>query len=119
MSPNFDLNMDLIFTWPQRLSHEVGWGYKDVVDRLEEKRKIKAQAFHERKVCNLRSWSFGKEIGAYLSYCTRLLPSNCVKKPLLKSPHRSSSLPSWDTRVVTLLIESLIALCTLCTTEAR
>ena len=35
----------------QRLSHEVGWGYKDVVDHLEEKRKIKAQAFHERKVC--------------------------------------------------------------------
>ena len=34
----------------QRLSHEVGWGYKDVVDRLEEKRKVKAQAFHERKV---------------------------------------------------------------------
>ena len=36
----------------QRLSHEVGWGYKDVVDRLEEKRKVKAQAFHERKVCD-------------------------------------------------------------------
>lgn len=34
----------------QRLSHEVGWGYKDVVDRLEEKRKVKALAFHERKV---------------------------------------------------------------------
>jgi len=34
----------------KRLSHEVGWGYKDVVDRLEEKRKIKAAAFHERKV---------------------------------------------------------------------
>ncbi|PPQ88613.1 hypothetical protein CVT25_010189 [Psilocybe cyanescens] len=34
----------------KRLSHEVGWGYKDVVDRLEEKRKIKAQAFHERKL---------------------------------------------------------------------
>jgi large subunit ribosomal protein L13Ae len=34
----------------QRLSHEVGWSYKDVVDRLEEKRKIKAQAYHERKV---------------------------------------------------------------------
>jgi len=33
----------------KRLSHEVGWGYKDVVDRLEEKRKIKAAAFHERK----------------------------------------------------------------------
>ena len=37
----------------QRLSHEVGWGYKDVVDRLEEKRKIKAQAFHERKVSRI------------------------------------------------------------------
>ncbi|KAI0721244.1 ribosomal protein L16a [Cerioporus squamosus] len=34
----------------KRLSHEVGWGYKDVVDRLEEKRKVKALAFHERKV---------------------------------------------------------------------
>jgi len=34
----------------KRLAHEVGWGYKDVVDRLEEKRKIKAQAFYERKM---------------------------------------------------------------------
>lgn len=33
----------------KRLSHEVGWGYKDVVDRLEEKRKVKGQAYHERK----------------------------------------------------------------------
>ncbi|KAI5475542.1 60S ribosomal protein l16 [Pseudohyphozyma bogoriensis] len=34
----------------KRLSHEVGWSYRDVVDRLEEKRKVKAAAFHERKV---------------------------------------------------------------------
>lgn len=34
---------------PQRLSHEVGWSYRDVVDRLEEKRKVKAAAFYERK----------------------------------------------------------------------
>ena len=40
----------MILTVLQRLSHEVGWGYKDVVDRLEEKRKIKAQAYFERKV---------------------------------------------------------------------
>ncbi|KAF7347758.1 60S ribosomal protein [Mycena venus] len=38
----------------KRLSHEVGWGYKDVVDRLEEKRKIKAQAFHERKIAAVK-----------------------------------------------------------------
>ncbi|KAJ7038102.1 ribosomal protein L13 domain-containing protein [Mycena alexandri] len=38
----------------RRLSHEVGWGYKDVVDRLEEKRKIKAQAFHERKIAAVK-----------------------------------------------------------------
>jgi len=34
----------------KRLSHDFGWGYKDVVDRLEEKRKVKAQAFYERKL---------------------------------------------------------------------
>ncbi|GMK54149.1 hypothetical protein CspeluHIS016_0107350 [Cutaneotrichosporon spelunceum] len=33
----------------KRVSHEVGWGYKDVVDRLEEKRKVKGQAYFERK----------------------------------------------------------------------
>ncbi|TFL03617.1 ribosomal protein L16a [Pterulicium gracile] len=38
----------------KRLSHEVGWGYKDVIDRLEEKRKIKAQAFHERKLATVK-----------------------------------------------------------------
>ena len=34
----------------KRISHEVGWGYKDVVDRLEEKRKVKGKAYYERKV---------------------------------------------------------------------
>ncbi|KAM0746685.1 ribosomal protein L13 [Meredithblackwellia eburnea MCA 4105] len=34
----------------KRLSHEVGWQYRDVVDRLEEKRKVKAAAFYEKKV---------------------------------------------------------------------
>lgn len=47
----------------QRLSHEVGWGYKDVVDRLEEKRKLKAKAFHERKV----SWPTPLLILIYLN----------------------------------------------------
>lgn len=42
----------------QRLSHEVGWGYKDVVDRLEGKRKLKAQAYFERKVSLLSSTGF-------------------------------------------------------------
>ena len=44
------LRLIIDLTISQRLSHEVGWGYKDVVDRLEEKRKIKAQAYFERKV---------------------------------------------------------------------
>jgi len=39
----------------KRLSHEVGWGYKDVVDRLEEKRKTKATAFYERKVASAKA----------------------------------------------------------------
>ena len=38
----------------KRLSHEVGWGYKDVVDTLEEKRKVKALAYHERKTASVK-----------------------------------------------------------------
>ena len=51
----------------QRLSHEVGWGYKDVVDRLEEKRKIKALAFHERKAAaaKKRQQAVREETGAF------------------------------------------------------
>ena len=45
-TPRFVIDLTIL----QRLSHEVGWGYKDVVDRLEEKRKLKAQAYFERKV---------------------------------------------------------------------
>ncbi|CAJ0937944.1 unnamed protein product, partial [Mesorhabditis belari] len=30
-----------------RLAHEVGWQYKGVVEKLEEKRKVKGAAYHE------------------------------------------------------------------------
>ncbi|KAI6647939.1 60S ribosomal protein L13a [Oopsacas minuta] len=33
-----------------RLSHEVGWRYKDVVSKLEEKRISKGKKFHNRKL---------------------------------------------------------------------
>jgi len=33
-----------------RLSHEVGWKYQGVVSTLEKRRKLKASAFHKRKV---------------------------------------------------------------------
>jgi len=32
-----------------RLSSEFGWKYQDVVSRLEEKRKVRASAYYERK----------------------------------------------------------------------
>ncbi|KAI9794566.1 MAG: 60S ribosomal protein L16B [Peltula sp. TS41687] len=32
-----------------RLSHEVGWKYQDVVRTLEERRKVKGQAYYEKK----------------------------------------------------------------------
>ena len=32
-----------------RLSHEVGWQYKDVVAKLEAKRKVKGAAYYEQK----------------------------------------------------------------------
>ena len=53
----------------QRLSHEVGWGYKDVVDRLEVKRKIKAQAYFERKVGFLSSIRTGIDTETIVSEC--------------------------------------------------
>lgn len=101
----------------QRLSHEVGWGYKDVVDRLEEKRKIKAQAFHERKVC-LFLVSFGLTSKVHF---VSLLLSSCVKRQLQTPHHRSLSWPNWGTRVVianrrVLLVDT--AICTLCTARA-
>lgn len=34
----------------KRISHEVGWKYADTVDKLEAKRLVKQQAFHERNV---------------------------------------------------------------------
>ena len=35
-----------------RLSHEVGWKYQDVVETLEAKRKVKAEAFHKKKLAD-------------------------------------------------------------------
>ncbi|CAJ0935393.1 unnamed protein product, partial [Mesorhabditis belari] len=32
-----------------RLAHEVGWQYKGVVEKLEEKRKVKGAAYHEEQ----------------------------------------------------------------------
>ncbi|EMF17018.1 60S ribosomal protein L16-B [Sphaerulina musiva SO2202] len=32
-----------------RLGHEFGWKYQDVVSRLEERRKVKGQAYYEKK----------------------------------------------------------------------
>lgn len=53
----------------KRISAEVGWNYKDVVDRLEEKRKVKGQAYFERKV---GFWFF------WLSFFTLRLVVICV-----------------------------------------
>lgn len=32
-----------------RLSHEMGWKYKDVVETLETKRKVKSKLFYDKK----------------------------------------------------------------------
>jgi len=44
-----------------RLSHEVGWKYDDVVKRLEEKRKIKSEAYYARKKALAKQLSLAKE----------------------------------------------------------
>jgi len=37
-----------------RLSSEVGWKYKDVVTKLEEKRKVRSEAFYQRRKALLK-----------------------------------------------------------------
>lgn len=37
------------YTTLSRLSSEVGWNYNDVVDKLEERRKVKSAAYYEKK----------------------------------------------------------------------
>lgn len=44
-----------------RLSHENGWKYKDVVERLEERRKAKSAAYYERKKLAQRQLSEAKK----------------------------------------------------------
>jgi large subunit ribosomal protein L13Ae len=43
------------FTTLKRLSSEFGWKYQDVVERLEEKRKVKSKAFYEKKKALIRA----------------------------------------------------------------
>jgi large subunit ribosomal protein L13Ae len=43
------------YTVLKRLSTEVGWKYNDVVATLEEKRKVKAQSYYERKKALVRA----------------------------------------------------------------
>ncbi|KAI3628341.1 60S ribosomal protein L16A [Malassezia furfur] len=38
----------------KRISSECGWKYSETVDKLEAKRKVKQQAFHERKTAALK-----------------------------------------------------------------
>lgn len=38
----------------RRISSEVGWNYQGVVDKLEQKRKLKAQAYNERRVASIK-----------------------------------------------------------------
>ena len=88
----------------KRLSHEVGWGYKDVVDKLEEKRKAKGQAYHERKVSKSRGVSDGniKVTSADERLSCRSPPSSSAKRPLRRStsvPPTSS--PLTDTKRIT------------------
>ena len=38
----------------KRISSEVGWKYQETVDKLEAKRVVKQQAFHERKMAHIK-----------------------------------------------------------------
>jgi len=44
-----------------RLSQEFGWKYNDVVSRLEEKRKIRSEAYYQRKKALVRKVAAAKQ----------------------------------------------------------
>jgi large subunit ribosomal protein L13Ae len=50
----FILLIPLLIRLVGRLSHEVGWQYKGVVAKLEEKRKVRSAAFYEKKKSDLK-----------------------------------------------------------------
>ncbi|KAI5865280.1 ribosomal protein L13 domain-containing protein [Durotheca rogersii] len=58
-----------------RLSHEVGWKYQDVVERLEERRKAKSAAYYERKKLARRQLSEAKKNATVDSKTTETLKS--------------------------------------------
>lgn len=49
------------YTTVGRLSHEVGWKYQDVVSRLEERRKVKAAAYHAKKMALQKKVAVAKQ----------------------------------------------------------
>ncbi|KAG4219395.1 hypothetical protein PC116_g32125, partial [Phytophthora cactorum] len=58
-----------------RLSHEVGWKYQGVVERLEERRKAKGAAYYERKKLAERQLSEAKKNAKVDSKTTEALKS--------------------------------------------
>lgn len=55
----------------KRISSECGWKYGETVDKLEAKRKVKQQAFHERKSAALK-----RRAAAETSAASQLEPIN-------------------------------------------
>ncbi|KAI1197638.1 60S ribosomal protein l16 [Nemania serpens] len=58
-----------------RLSHEVGWKYQDVVARLEERRKAKGHAYHDRKKLAQRQLTEARKNATVNSKTTKALES--------------------------------------------
>jgi len=52
------------YTTVGRLGHEFGWKYQDVVARLEERRKVKGQAYYEKKKAARKSLAEAKKNAA-------------------------------------------------------
>ena len=79
----------------------VGWHSKEIVDRLEEKRKVKAGAYFERKVCFRQFFALPRTN----SYCHRLPTrrhAQLLSNPSTPKLHlsRSSSLSTATRRLL-------------------
>ena len=48
------LNLIIFYYLVGRLAHEVGWQYQGIVEKLEEKRKVKGTAYYTKKKAEMK-----------------------------------------------------------------
>ena len=65
-----------VFFTVGRLSHEVGWQYQEVIEKLNTKRRVKGFAYHkeQKKILNLKAQAI-KNVSAKIAPYQKIIES--------------------------------------------